>query len=315
MKQNSTKRALISKLSAIMPENEAEAEIDFLLREQFSISKKDLIICPEKIEAVFSELEKIIKIRTNERKPLQYIVNKAVFYGDIYYVNENVLIPRPETELLVQEVVKYADDSTKILDIGTGSGCIAVSLAKNLKNDYITSCDISKEALFVAEKNAQNICPERKIKFIHSNIFSNIQEKINIIVSNPPYISEKLKSDMEPEVLKYEPVSALFAQDDGLYFYKEIITNCSKYLLDDGMIFFEIGIDQDKDIVNLLKNNGFLSIEVIPDLNKIPRIIIAKSVCDFGDERKDDTFQRFAAYTSCGFVKELLENVLDYTMD
>ena len=276
MKENTPKEELIKNLSAIMPRHEAEAELDFLLKEEFNLSKKTLILNPEKINNIFPHTKNIIEERIKTRKPLQYIINKAVFYGDIYYVNENVLIPRPETELLVNKVINLANSKTKILDIGTGSGCIAITLAKHLQSDNITTCDISQSAIDTAKINAEKICPDVKIKFILSDLFKNINEKYNIIVSNPPYIDLALKADLEPEVINFEPKSALFAQDKGLYFYKEIITNAGKYLYENGIIVFEIGIDQAEDVSEILKSNNFTDIEIIPDYNKIPRVIIAK---------------------------------------
>ena len=276
MKENTPKEELIKNLSAIMPRHEAEAELDFLLKEEFNLSKKALILNPEKINNIFPHTKNIIEERIKTRKPLQYIINKAVFYGDIYYVNENVLIPRPETELLVNKVINLANSKTKILDIGTGSGCIAITLAKHLQSDNITTCDISQSAIDTAKINAEKICPDVKINFILSDLFKNINEKYNIIVSNPPYIDLALKADLEPEVINFEPKSALFAQDKGLYFYKEIITNAGKYLYENGIIVFEIGIDQAEDVSEILKSNNFTDIEIIPDYNKIPRVIIAK---------------------------------------
>lgn len=275
MNSNELKYKFVSDLSAIMPEREALSELNFILKEHFNVSLKDFVVNPNIIFEYKSELEAIINVRVKKRKPLQYILNKASFMGEIFYVDENVLIPRPETEILVTETAKLANSNIKILEIGTGSGCIAISLAKLLKNNNITTCDISLNALTVAKKNAENLCPEYKIDFIHSDLFKNITGKYDIIISNPPYIAETLKSDMLPEVTDFEPNNALFADEEGLYFYKKIIQSAHQYLKGKGILAFEVGINQAEKIKNFLKNQGFSKIIIIPDLCSIDRVVLA----------------------------------------
>ena len=269
------KLELANKLSVIMPKNEAISEIDFVLKEHFGLDKTKLMINPELINNYKSELDEIIEERLRTRKPLQYIINKAVFGDNIYYVDKNVLIPRPETEILVQEVSKYLNSNSSILEIGTGSGCIAISLAQALRNDNIVSCDISQGALDVAKLNADKICPERKINFINSNLFENIDGKFDAIVSNPPYIDEALKVDMLPEVLNFEPHNALFAENEGMLIYEKIIEHAPRYLNNGGLIAFECGINQAQKIKELLENNAFLKVIIITDLSSIDRIVLA----------------------------------------
>ena len=269
------KLELANKLSVIMPKNEAISEIDFVLKEHFGLDKTKLMINPELINNYKSELDEIIEERLRTRKPLQYIINKAVFGDNIYYVDKNVLIPRPETEILVQEVSKYLNSNSSILEIGTGSGCIAISLAQALRNDNIVSCDISQGALDVAKLNADKICPERKINFINSNLFENIDGKFDAIVSNPPYIDEALKVDMQPEVLNFEPHNALFAENEGMLIYEKIIEHAPRYLNNGGLIAFECGINQAQKIKELLENNAFLKVIIITDLSSIDRIVLA----------------------------------------
>ncbi len=269
------KLELANKLSAIMPKSEAISEIDFVLKEHFGVDKTKLMINPELINNYKSELDEIIEERLRTRKPLQYIINKAVFWDDIYYVDENVLIPRPETEILVQEVSKYLNSNSSILEIGTGSGCIAISLAKLLCNDNIVSCDISSEALEVAMRNANIICPERKVNFIKSDLFENIEGKFDAIVSNPPYIDETLKVDMQPEVLDFEPHNALFAENEGMFIYEKIIEQAPRYLNKGGLIAFECGINQAQKIKKIFKDNAFLKVIIITDLSSIDRIVLA----------------------------------------
>ena len=258
-----------------MPISEAISEIDFILKEQFSIEKTKLILYPSLIDEYADKIENIINERIETRKPLQYILNKAVFLNDVYFVDKNVLIPRPETELLVLEAAKYLNNEAKILEIGAGSGCIAISLAKILKNNNITSCDISQKALQVAQINAKTIAPEYAIKFVNSDLFSNINEKFDAIISNPPYISEEFKKEMQPEVLNYEPHSALFAENNGMYIYEKIIEQAPKFLNIGGLIAFEAGINQANQIKNLLEENGFKKVIIITDLSSIDRIVLA----------------------------------------
>ena len=274
MKTNNLKQFFIQKLSSIMPISEAIGEIDFIIKEHLNINKTKLILSPQILDEYKEEVEKIINKRIEERMPLQYILNKATFFDDVYFVDENVLIPRPETELLVNEIVKYSTNKTKILEIGTGSGCIAISIAKILKNDSITSCDISQGALNVAKLNAQNICPNRKIKFVESDIFENIAEKFDIIVSNPPYIDIEFKKDMQEEVLKFEPHNALFAENSGMLFYEKIIKNARNYLNQNGILAFEVGINQAQKVKELLENSNFSKVIIITDLSSIDRVVL-----------------------------------------
>ena len=164
-------------------------------------------------------------------KPLQYITNKQEFMALDFYVDENVLIPQPDTEILVEKAIEIAvtTQKNKILDMCTGSGCIAISLAKKINNAQITAVDISNSALNVANKNAINNNVENKIKFINSNMFNNIEEKFDIIVSNPPYIETETINKLEIEV-QNEPHLALYVGIYGLKFYKTIANNAFKYL-------------------------------------------------------------------------------------
>ena len=186
--------------------------------------------------------------------PVQYIVGNTNFYGYDFKVNRNTLIPRFETELLVEKTYNYIKkyfnkDNIKILDIGTGSGCISITLNKLLNSCDITGIDISSEALEVAKEN--NIINNTNVKFIESDIFSNVSDKYDVIISNPPYISY---DDIEVmDIVKNnEPHLALYAKDNGLYFYDKIIKDSSKYLNDKFIMAFEIGYKQGKDITKIV---------------------------------------------------------------
>lgn len=185
--------------------------------------------------------------------PVQYIVGNTNFYGYDFKVNRNTLIPRFETELLVEKTYNYIKkyfnkDKVKILDIGTGSGCIAITLNKLLDDSDVTGVDISSEALEVAKEN--NISNNANVKFIESDLFSNVNGKYDVIISNPPYIS--YDEEIMNIVWNNEPHLALYAPDNGLYFYDKIIKDSSKYLNDKFIMAFEIGYKQGEDIVKIV---------------------------------------------------------------
>ena len=204
--------------------------------------------------------------------------------GEKYIVNNNVLIPRDETEILVNlsyELTKDLNEKIDILDIGTGSGCIAIELAKKLssKNVEILAVDISSDALRVAIDNANKFNVIRKVIFRKSDIFSKIRpiEKFDLIVSNPPYIPISEKNNLQAEV-NFDPETALFASDlDGIEFYKKIIIDAKAFLKPNGSVAFELGINQDGLVEKLLEDNGFKDIQIQPDLAGINRVISAKN--------------------------------------
>lgn len=211
-------------------------------------------------------------------KPLQYITNKQEFMGLNFYVDENVLIPQPDTEILVEKAIEIAETTqkNKILDMCTGSGCIAISLAKKINNAQITAVDISNSALNVANKNVINNNVENKIIFINSDMFNNIEEKFDIIVSNPPYIETETINKLEIEV-QNEPHLALDGGIDGLKFYKIIANNAFEYLNENGYLLLEIGYNQQNSVTQLLQDIGkYKNIETIKDLGGNYRVVIAR---------------------------------------
>lgn len=219
------------------------------------------------------EIQKII-----QGMPLQYITNKQEFMRLPFYVDENVLIPQPDTEILVEEVLSISnkESKNKILDICTGSGCIGISLAYYLQNAKITMSDISKKAIEIAEKNAKNNGIIEKVEIIESDLFKNIKEKFDIIVTNPPYIETKTISSLAKEVQK-EPKLALDGGEDGLLFYRKIIEEAPNFLKNNGYLCMEIGYDQKEKIIELAKQKGiFVKIEAKKDLAGNDRIIICK---------------------------------------
>ena len=223
-------------------------------------------ISKENEDKYFSLIEKHIK----EDVPLSHLVGFEYFYDRKYKVTKDVLSPRMETEELIYKVIEYVKASNKnkfkILDLCTGSGIIAITLKKELDQvsvDVIAS-DISEEAIEVAKENAQS--HNATIKFIKSDIFNNIDDKFDIIVSNPPYIDRKDEVTMQDNVLKYDPHLALFAEEEGMYFYRKIIEQAKDYLNENGVMFFEIGYDQKDKIIKLADMNGY-SAEVYRDIN------------------------------------------------
>ena len=212
-----------------------------------------------------------------EGLPVQYIVGEVDFYGNIFKVNKNVLIPRFETEQLIELTMEYISDKfdgvVDILDIGTGSGCIAITLKKNI-NCNVDAVDISSDALEVAEYNKK--LNDVDINLFKSDMLSNVSKKYDVIISNPPYIGRE--EDIQGIVEKNEPHIALYADNDGLYYYEEILKNCKKNLKDNFIIAFEIGKSQGKLVKNLaLKYLDNIDVFIKKDLNYLDRFVIIVS--------------------------------------
>ena len=223
----------------------------------------------------------LINKNINEDTPLSHLVGFDYFYDRKFKVTKDVLSPRMETEELIYKVLEYIKkskkDSFRILDLCTGSGIIAITLKKEIveKHTEIVASDISEKALSIAIENANN--NNANITFIKSDLFDNISGKFDLIISNPPYISYKDKIIIKDSVLNYDPHLALFAEEDGIYFYRKIIENAVHYLSKDGVIFFEIGYDQKEKIFELGKINNFIT-TVYKDINDRDRI--AKLIYD-----------------------------------
>ena len=223
----------------------------------------------------------LINKNINEDTPLSHLVGFDYFYDRKFKVTKDVLSPRMETEELIYKVLEHIKkskkDSFRILDLCTGSGIIAITLKKEIVEKYteIVASDISEKALSIAIENANN--NNANITFIKSDLFDNISGKFDLIISNPPYISYKDKITIKDSVLNYDPHLALFAEEDGIYFYRKIIENAVHYLSKDGVIFFEIGYDQKEKIFELGKNNNFIT-TIYKDINDRDRI--AKLIYD-----------------------------------
>lgn len=238
-------------------------------------TKKNLLFLDQE-KVLDKNIEKeILKIqdKINKGYPLQYAIGKWNFYGLDLLVDKRALIPRYETEILVDLIINDNSNNKKILDIGTGSGAISLALSKNLKDSKIIGVDISKNAIDLANENKIKL-NINNVEFKESDIFSNIDEKFDIIVSNPPYIN---KEDFEKldKKLYYEPQNALYGGEDGLYFYKKIIKNAKNFLNKNGKIYLEIGYNQKDSISNLLEEYGYKQIKSYKDFNDFDRIIKA----------------------------------------
>ncbi|CEN31910.1 peptide chain release factor N(5)-glutamine methyltransferase [Paraclostridium sordellii] len=220
----------------------------------------------------------MINDRLNGR-PIAYIVKNREFMALDFYVEEGVLIPRPDTEPLVEEVIELSKGmkDVTIVDIGTGSGAISVSLAKYIKNSYVYSLDISDKALSIGKKNAVNNEVDDKIEFIKSDVFTGIKDrnlKLDIIVSNPPYIKKEDIKTLHTQVKDYEPYIALEGGEDGLDFYRTITEKSLKYLKSNGILAFEVGHDQANDVCTIMENHGYKKIYTKKDLQGIDRVVI-----------------------------------------
>jgi release factor glutamine methyltransferase len=271
-------------LDTIYDKNEVESFFFMISESFYDINRLQFAIMPDLVVENTEAVQKTLASLKNE-VPIQYILGETEFFGLPFKVNNHVLIPRPETEELVEWVIKKAktiqsaNNDLTILDIGTGSGCIAISLAKNLPEANIYALDISKEALNVAKQNA--LLNEVTVAFIEANIldfenwdltFKNL--KFDIIVSNPPYVREYEKSRMKVNVLDYEPHLALFVPDENpLQFYKAITMFSASHLNNDGRLFFEINEYLGNDMIQLLKKYNFANIELKQDIFRKDRMI------------------------------------------
>ncbi|MDO5437253.1 MAG: peptide chain release factor N(5)-glutamine methyltransferase [bacterium] len=262
---------------------EAKAEVELILEFVLNKTKEELLFISDFND---EKIMPVIKERIETRRPIQYILGYAPFMGEKFIVDENVLIPRDETEILVREAFaslkKIKKETVKILDIGTGSGIIACMLGKlsdksNI-NTEIIGIDISIGALNTAIENMKKMNLTRRVMFRKSDLFSNVHkdEKFDIIVSNPPYIPKALKETIQKEV-EFEPYNALYTDDStGLYFYEKIIKKAPEFLNDEGLLLFEMMKGQNSEIEKMMKQNGFSEIQTIKDLAGIERVIKGK---------------------------------------
>lgn len=234
---------------------------------------KDIVLSSKKEQ----ELEDILQ-RLSRFEPLQYIEGRTLFLGREFWVAPGVLIPRPETEELVELMLKEIPADARILDVGTGSGCIAISLAKELPDTLVTAWDVSSEALSVARANARKL--QADVRFVECDVLACQVDEVglyDVIVSNPPYVTEAEKADMEPNVLQWEPSLALFVPDDDpLRFYRRIAVLGRDMLADGGRLYFEINRAYGREMVEMLRTMGYVGVRVEKDLSQNDRFVIAE---------------------------------------
>ena len=286
-------------VEAGVEEEEAALEVRLLLQESFSLNtasyllRKQESLCKadrEKVEAAGIEQTEILgKLHSffenfekrRRRIPLAQILGRQSFYGLDFFVNEDVLIPRADTECLVDLVLEdYADlakqagsSSLNILDLCTGSGCIGISVAKHLPYQELLLVDLSEKALAVAKKNAEKHLGEN-VRLLQSDLLTAVQgKKFSLLLSNPPYIVSRVIPGLEREVSEYEPKMALDGGEDGLLFYRRIAKEAKKVLLPGARLYLEIGYDQGESVKDIFQKEGYEAVEVFPDLSGNPRVV------------------------------------------
>ena len=253
-------------------------ESELLLAKALKITREKVLINLEKkIEKKqFNKYKKLLS-RRKKKEPIAYIFKNREFWKYNFFVNQNVLIPRPETEIIVDEVIKCIDvqSSKNIIDIGTGSGCLIISIIKERPKCYGTAIDICKKALKVANFNAKMHHLQDKIKFININVDKFVHNKYDFIISNPPYIKNNDIKSLESDIKYFEPKLALKAGSDGLSEIRKLVFKSKKLLKKNGKLIFEIGNKQENYIVNLLNKNGYYVNKLCKDLNSYPRVVIS----------------------------------------
>ena len=235
----------------------------YLLNQSMPLSEEE----EKKVNSYFEAIQK-----RSEKIPLQYITGEQNFCGLDFYVNENVLIPRLDTEVLVEKILEYEEPGQRVMDMCTGSGCIAITLQK-LGGFQVMAVDISEEALTLARKNAQR--NQAQVTFFQSNMFEQLSNtsKVDVIVSNPPYIESKVVDELDDEVKKYEPRLALDGMEDGLHFYRILAREGKRFLNEGGRLYVEIGFDQAEAVKEIFGAQGFLDIQVYKDLAGLDRVV------------------------------------------
>ncbi len=257
------------------------SEKKLLLSHVLGLSKEEINLSNNKKvgEKDLKNFEQLINRRKNS-EPIAYLTNIKSFWKNDFYVDHSVLIPRLDSELLIESVIEYFPDLTKIynfLDLGSGSGCLIISLLNEYLSSIGTGVEIDKEAINVSEKNKEFLSNKDRLKFLESD-FSNFDtSSFDIVICNPPYIPFEEKNNIMDDVSNFEPIKALFADEKGLYFYRKIIENLAKQTKRKQYLFLEVGINQSDGVVKILKNNNFNVVAIKNDISNIPRCVIAES--------------------------------------
>ena len=261
---------------------EAALDARLLLEAVCGTDRNDLLVHGEQQVAPEAEEKYLNWIRQRaEHIPLQQLTGEQGFMGLTFNVNEHVLIPRQDTEILVEEVLKELHDGMRVLDMCTGSGCIMLSLLHYSNDCEGLGVDLSAEALEVAGRNVLKVLTPEKAEpahFLQSDLFEKVEGKFEIIVSNPPYIASAEVEKLMPEVRDHEPRMALDGTEDGLYFYRRIIEEAGKHLVSSGMLFFEIGYDQGQAVSELMRTEGYCEVQVVQDYAGLDRVVLGTYV-------------------------------------
>ena len=261
---------------------EAALDARLLLEVVCGTDRNDLLVHGEQPVAPEAEEKYLNWIRQRaEHIPLQQLTGEQGFMGLTFNVNEHVLIPRQDTEILVEEVLKELHDGMRVLDMCTGSGCILLSLLHYSNDCEGLGVDLSAEALEVAGRNVLKVLTPEKAEhahFLQSDLFEKVEGKFEIIVSNPPYIASAEVEKLMPEVRDHEPRMALDGTEDGLYFYRRIIEEAGKHLVSSGMLFFEIGYDQGQAVSELMRTEGYCEVQVVQDYAGLDRVVFGTYV-------------------------------------
>ena len=259
----------------------ALVDTEYIFSEALKVSRNTLkySMSREIKEEDKNKIREMLMLRAKSRKPLQYILGEWEFYGLPFKVRENVLIPRPDTEILVEQCIQLMREieEPNILDIGSGSGAISIAIANELKSSSVTGVDINEDAIKLANEN-KILNKVENVNFMKSDLFEKLDEdfKYDLIVSNPPYITKEEYETLMPEVKNFEPKNALTDLGDGLYFYREISKKAGAYLKDTGYLAFEIGYKQAKDVSKILEDNNFAILSVVKDYGGNDRVVLAK---------------------------------------
>ena len=259
----------------------AQLDTEILMSKAINKNREYIILNHQ--EALNKENIKYFKKLVQERatkKPIAYILNKKFFWNNEFYVNKNTLIPRPDTEIIVEQILKVTKNKNnlRILDIGVGSGCILLSILKEKKNFYGIGIDISKNSLDISRINAKMLFVDERVKFFHSDVDKFDQGKYDLIVSNPPYINHNKIKYLESEVSKFEPRLALDGGLDGLSVVRKVIKKSSELLKKNGKFILEIGFDQKSKVIKLLNNKGFYINSTTKDLANNDRCIVSTKI-------------------------------------
>ena len=259
----------------------AQLDTEILMAKALDKNREYIILNHDKVLNVenLKYFKKLVQERAT-RKPIAYLLNKKFFWKNEFYVNNNTLIPRPDTEIIIEQILKVTKNKNylKILDIGVGSGCILLSILKERKNFYGSGVDISKNSLEISKLNAKKLFVDERVKFYKSDVDKFNQGKYDLIVSNPPYIKSNALKYLESDVLKFEPKLALDGGLDGLSVIRKVIKKSSELIKKNGKFILEIGFDQKNKVIKLLNNKGFYINSSVKDLANNDRCIVSTKI-------------------------------------